>query len=253
MEVPAVAMDPSDLREVLINLILNAVDAMPNGGTVTLRTRIEPKGVAQGVVIEVEDNGAGMSEEVLQRCLDPFFTTKGERGSGLGLSMVFGIIQRSRGSIDIDTEEGSGTTFVIHLPCKTTADSDTEHISLSTPSRSLHILTVDDDQLGQQALTELMHALGHTVDRASNGLEGLEKFRVGAYDVVMTDRAMPDMNGDQLSAAIKDLDSAQRVIMMTGFGTIMEDTNEKPAGVDLIISKPITLAGLREALLSLAG
>ena len=98
----------------------------------------------------------------------------------------------------------------------------------------------------------MMQALGHTVDHASNGREGLEKVRANTYDVVMTDRAMPDMNGDQLAAAIKNLDSDQRVIMMTGFGTMMEDTSEKPPGVDLVISKPITLAGLREALRSLS-
>ena len=98
-----------------------------------------------------------------------------------------------------------------------------------------------------------MFALGHTVDLASDGREALEKFQVGAYDVVMTDRAMPNMNGDQLSAAIKELDSGQRVIMMTGFGPIMEGNSEKPTGVDLIISKPITLSGLREALAAVTG
>lgn len=100
-------------------------------------------------------------------------------------------------------------------------------------------------------MTDLMHALGHTFDCATNGLDGLEKFRVDAYDIVMTDRAMPDMNGDQMSAAIKDLDSSQRIIMVTGFGTMMEDNSEKPPGVDLILSKPVTLAELREALSAL--
>ncbi len=248
-EVPAVAMNPSELREVLTNLILNAVDAMPNGGTITLRSRLG----SHGVEVEVDDTGTGMSEEVLQRCLDPFFTTKGDRGSGLGLSMVFGSVQRGGGTIDIDTEEGSGTKFVIHLPFDTTGDAETEEIGLPAPSRPLHVLTVDDDKLGQQALSELMFALGHTVDLASDGREALEKFQVGAYDVVMTDRAMPNMNGDQLSAAIKERDSGQRVIMMTGFGPIMEGNSEKPSGVDLIISKPITLSGLREALAAVTG
>jgi len=246
-EVPLFAANGSDLREVLMNLILNAVHAMPAGGTITLGTRHEGDQVA----IEVSDTGTGMTEEVRQRCMDPFFTTKGERGSGLGLAMVYGIVQRSGGEIDLESELGKGTRFTIRLPLETVAHAESKVARSSTPPPSLHILAVDDDSTGLQALTEALHAMGHTVDSATNGREGLEKFRSGNYDLVVTDRAMPEMNGDQLAAAIKELVPDKQVIMMTGFGDIMEDTGERPQGVDSVLSKPVSLASLREALLEL--
>ena len=244
-EVPPVGTIGTDLREVLTNLILNAVHAMPDGGTITLGARPEGDRVA----IEVSDTGTGMTEEVRQRCMDPFFTTKGERGSGLGLAMVYGIVQRSRGQIDLDSELGKGTRFTIRIPASTLAATETQPVGTSKLSRSLHILAVDDDSTGLQALTTAVCAIGHTVDNATNGREGLEKFRSGNYDLVVTDRAMPEMNGDQLAAAIKELAPDKQVIMMTGFGDIMGDTGEKPPGVDLVLSKPVSLAILREALL----
>ena len=117
---PILGINPSDLREVLVNLILNAADAMPDGGTVTIRTQRKEKWVS----LEVEDTGIGMTEEIRQRCLEPFFTTKGERGSGLGLSMVYGIVQRLQGTIDIESELGKGTKFTLHLSFATRSALD---------------------------------------------------------------------------------------------------------------------------------
>ena len=165
--------------------------------------------------------------------------------------MVYGIVQRSNGQIDLDTELGKGTRFTIRLPLATTGQAESEPAGISKSPRSLHILAVDDDPTGLQALTKALCSFGHTVDNATNGREGLEKFRSGNYDLVVTDRAMPEMNGDQLAAAIKELAPDKQVIMMTGFGDIMEGTGEKPPGVDLVLSKPVPLADLREALLDL--
>ena len=246
-DLPSVAINGSDLREALTNLIMNAADAMPESGTITFRTRTEGEMVA----LEVSDTGTGMTEEVRQRCMDPFFTTKGERGSGLGLAMVYGIIQRNRGTIDVASELGKGTRFTIRLPPGTAAETEFELPESTKPPSILHILAVDDDQEAQRTLARLMRAMGHSIDLATDGHQALAMFRSGKYDLVVTDRAMPDMNGDQLAAAIKDLVPDQLVIMLTGFGEIMSSTGENPPGVDLVMSKPITLADLRDALLKL--
>ena len=242
-EVAPVATNSSNVREVLTNLIINAADALPRGGTITFRTRAE----GGRVILEVSDTGTGMPEEVRQRCMDPFFSTKGERGSGLGLAMVYDTIQRAEGTIDINSEVDKGTTFTIRLPAAEAVGVESGLAPPSDPLRSLHILGVDDEPSGLQSLTRLLRAAGHTIDTATNGREGLEKFRAGEYDLVVTARAMPEMNGDQLAAAVKELAPDNPVIMMTGFGDIMEATGERPSGVDLVVSKPVTLATLRDA------
>lgn len=239
----------SDLREVMTNLIINAVDAMPSGGTITIRTYLD----GEHVGIDVSDTGTGMTEEVRRRCMEPFFSSKGERGSGLGLSMVYGIIGRHEGTIDIDSEEGKGTTFMIRLPTqrKEGGSSQTEQAVVAGPVPALNILVVDDDVMGRDALTASLRTDHHTVDPAANGREALEKFRAGSYDLVVTDRAMPEMNGDQLAAAIKEVAPDQLVIMVTGFGDIMEASGETVPNVDLVLSKPVNLTRLREALMKL--
>ena len=216
-DVPTVTMNESELREVLTNLIMNATDAMPQGGTITFHTKTEGEMVA----IEVSDTGAGMTEEVRQRCLDPFFTTKGERGTGLGLAMVYGIIQRSHGTIDVASEIDKGTTFTIRLPSETDVSTDSHPPQDAESSDALRILAVDDDSATLRSLGRMLRALGHSVELAASGGEGLEKFREEKYDLVVTDRAIPDMNGDQLAVAIKELVSDQPVIMLTGLGNMM--------------------------------
>ena len=162
-EVPPISGDESALREVFTNLIFNAVDAMPDGGTITLRTRGESN---QGVFVEVADTGTGMSEEVRQRCLEPFFTTKGERGTGLGLSMVFGIVQRHMvGRLISGRSLGKGTTFILRFPLQTAAPATVAAKtaqSLPTQQR-LRILLVDDEPQVRQVLTAFLEIDGHTV------------------------------------------------------------------------------------------
>lgn len=191
-----------------------------------------------------------MTEEVCQRCLDPFFTTKGERGTGLGLAMVYGIIQRSHGTIDVASELDKGTTFTIRLPSDTHVPTDSQLPQDTEASDALRILAVDDDAATLRSLGRMLRALGHSVDLAASGGEGLDKFRQEKCDLVLTDRAMPDMNGDQLADAIKELVSDQPVIMLTGLGNMM-GTDEKPQGVDLVLGKPVTMDMLRQALLNI--
>ena len=243
--VPRAAGNEPELREVLTNLIFNAADAMPQGGTLTVRTRPE----ADRIVLEVSDTGTGMTEEVRQRCLEPFFSTKGERGTGLGLAMVYGTLQRHQGTIDIQSEPGKGTSFLICLPVQTEEKAEGKRREAEALAHPLHILVVEDEPPVRQVVVEYLTGDGHTVEAAANGREGLEKFHAAAwFDVVVTDRGMPDMSGDQLAAAIKRVAPNKPVILLTGFGDLMEASGEKPSGVDFIASKPVTMSALRQAL-----
>jgi nitrogen fixation negative regulator NifL len=241
--VPKVVGNAADLREALTNLIFNAVDAMPQGGTITVRTRLDNS----RVILEVADTGTGMSEEVRTRCLEPFFTTKGERGTGLGLSMVYGIFQRHQGTIDIQSTLGTGTTFILSLPIGIEPQAPKEADSAPCVLRPLRVLLVDDEDLVRRILNEFLLGDKHIVETAANGKQALDKFQHAEFDVVILDRAMPDMNGDQVAVAIKQLKPQTPIILLTGFGSMMQAAGEQPPGVDLVVGKPVTILGLREA------
>ncbi len=240
----AVAGSEADLREALTNLIFNAVDAMPQGGTITVRTR----SANSRVIMEVADSGTGMTEDVRQRCLEPFFTTKGDRGTGLGLSMVYGILQRHQGTIEIETALGKGTTFRLSLPAAQEKAPTTKRDSTSASIRPLRVLLVDDEEVVRQILREYLIGDEHVVETAANGHEALDKLPKAAFDVVILDRAMPGLSGDQVAVAIKELRPELPVILLTGFGNMMQATGETPPGIDLVLGKPVTIAGLRSAL-----
>ncbi len=240
-----VAGSEADLREALTNLIFNSVDAMPQGGTITVRTR----SANSRVIMEVADTGTGMTEEVRQRCLEPFFTTKGDRGTGLGLSMVYGIVQRHQGSVEIETAPGKGATFRLSLPAAAQEEASANKGDPAPASiRTLRALLVDDEEVVRQILREYLVGDGHTVETAANGHEALDKLPKTAFDVVILDRAMPGLNGDQVAIAIKELKPELPVILLTGFGNMMQAAGETPHGVDLVLGKPVTIAGLRSAL-----
>jgi ligand-binding sensor domain-containing protein/signal transduction histidine kinase/CheY-like chemotaxis protein len=241
--VPPVPGNEADLREALINLIFNAVDALPGGGTIIISARAE----GEQVVVEVSDTGTGMTEDVRQRCLEPFFTTKGERGTGLGLAMVYGVIQRHKGEIAVESEPGKGTTIIIRLPIYAALPAADEKQPVAAPTRSLHILVVEDEPQVRQIMIHYLSGDGHTVEAAANGREGLDKFRAGRFDLVVTDQAMPEMSGDQMVAAIKHLAPRMPIILLTGFGDFIDAAGERPAGVNIIVSKPVTLSALRQA------
>lgn len=245
-EIPMINGNKAELREALTNLIFNAVDAMPTNGTVTLRTRTGD----EHAILELSDTGIGMTEEVKQRCFEPFFSTKEETGTGLGLSMVHGIIRRHAGAIQIESEIGKGTTFVIHLPWAKQSDREVKQDVETRPRQlqQLHVLVVDDEPSVQDIMAEYLAVDGHTYEITSNGRQGLSKFREGKFDIVITDRAMPDMGGVQLASLIKLIAPKTPVIMLTGFGDMMQTLGDMPEGVDCVISKPVTLQKFREAL-----
>jgi CheY-like chemotaxis protein len=260
-EIPSAAGIESELRDALTNLIFNAVDAMPNGGKLTLRTRIlrhaptaERKATPTHVVVEVEDTGMGMNEETRKRCLEPFFSTKGQRGTGLGLAMVYGTVQRHEGSIEIESEVGRGTTIRIVLPwhkvSPETADASTKK---AKPLRKLHILFVDDEPLLRELMREILETEGHEVITADGGPAGLEIFqrmhgKGQVPDVVITDLGMPHLDGRELTIRLKAISPATPVIMMTGWGKILRDNDEIRAPVDALVSKPPKMAELTAAL-----
>ncbi|MGO9528596.1 MAG: response regulator [Verrucomicrobiia bacterium] len=248
-DVPPVAGYAGELREVLTNLIFNAVDAMPRGGIIVIRTRCD----GGQVTLEVSDTGTGMTDEVRKRCLEPFFTTKGNHGSGLGLAMVYGSVQRHQGTIDINSEVGKGSTFIIRIPLRSAKPQSVLPAKPVKAVPHLHVLLVDDEAMVRKIIGEYLRIDGHTVEVADGGRDGLEKFHNGQFDLVVVDRAMPDMNGDQVATVIRSTDATVPVLMLTGFGAMMKDADETPPGVDLIVGKPVTINGLRAAVAEAVG
>ncbi len=239
---PIVAGDESALREVLTNLLFNAVDAMPDGGRISIQTGVEN----ERAVLRVSDTGTGMTETVRQRCLEPFFSTKGDRGTGLGLSMVYGIIERHRGQLDIDSAVGKGTTFIIRLPLAEEAPAAAPTSEAAKTSSALNVLVVDDELRSREVLTAYLRTDNHAVATASNGREALEKFKRGQFDLVVMDRAMPEMNGEQTAQFIKKVKGDVPIILLTGFSGGVEANS--PDAIDKVLHKPITLETLRHTI-----
>jgi len=233
----------AEMREALTNLILNAVDALPEGGIIRVSTRMD----GAAVVIEVSDTGIGMTPDVRERCFEPFYSTKGERGTGMGLAIVYGIVQRHDGSIEVDSEPGHGTTFRIRLPSQT-APAEVALESSDNPGRVLRVLLVDDEPVVRETVAAYLLHDGHMVETAVDGRDAWSKFCAGAYDLVITDSAMPEIPGSQLARAIKGLSPGTPIIGLTGFGEMMEKKGDPPGALDLVVSKPITLAALRRAI-----
>jgi CheY-like chemotaxis protein len=245
---PPIAGHGSELREMLTNLIFNAVDAMPQGGTITIRTRAS----ADRVELAIADTGVGMTEEVCRRCVEPFFTTKGESGSGLGLAMVYGIVERHSGTISIESKPGRGTTFIFTFPIDTSG-AKAEPPKPGPVGRPLRILVVDDQPVQCELVAHALQRDWHTVAVASNGREALELFESREFDLVITDQAMPEMNGAQLAVAVKAREPDTQIIMLTGFGSGSEDLDSQSEFVDLVLSKPASLAELRAAIAEVIG
>lgn len=250
--VPPILGVESELREALVNLVFNAVDAMPDGGTLTLRTKVAT--LPHQVRVEVSDTGIGMSEETRRRCFEPFFTTKGERGTGLGLAMVHGIARRNNADVEIDSAPGKGTTvrLAFPVPASTPTEPASSTAPFTVPSR-LRILVVDDDPLLIKSLRDTLETDGHLVATAMGGREGIETFRQAwekkeLFAAVITDLGMPYVNGRQVASEIKHIDSAVPIILLTGWGQRLVAEGDIPPHVDRVLSKPPKLRELREAL-----
>jgi len=238
-KLPPVAANASELREVITNMIFNAVDAMPEGGTITIRTLP----AAGRVRMEIADSGIGMSEEVRRRCTEPFFTTKGEHGTGLGLSMCFGILRRHDALLEIDSLAGIGTTFRIELPsCE--GGVGTAPIATAQHRQGLRILVVDDDPVSLEVVTRFLRADLHEVASAPSGEQALVQLNSRAFDLLVTDQGMPRMSGLQLADEAGRIHPAIRTLLVTGFGPSAE---QETKAIHRVLRKPVSREGLRSA------
>ena len=252
-DLPQILGAENEVRDAFTNLLLNAVDALPDGGTVTLHTRLDTRD--DHVVVEFQDNGVGMSETTRSRCLEPFFTTKGERGTGLGLPMVFGMAQRHGGELEIDSELGRGTTMRIIFPRAPTGVTVREQ-DLALPTRPLRILLIDDDPLLLKSLRDALELDQHEVVTAEGGQAGIDAFAASAqagtdFDVVITDLGMPYVDGRKVAKRVRQLAGKVPIIMLTGWGHRLIATDDKPEHVDRVLSKPPKMIELRAALADL--
>ena len=249
---PVIIGSESEVREALLNLVFNAVDAMPKGGTITLKGRKQES----CVVAEITDTGIGMDQEQKRRCLEPFFTTKGERGSGLGLSSVFGMLQRHNGEMEIESEPGKGTTIRLLFPLGDRKWRETTAIEEPVPLSCLRILCVDDDQRVREALKEMLTLEGHNVTVCASGEKALKLFRTGyaeerGFDLVITDLGMPHMDGKAVAQEIKKASNTTPVILLSGWGNFMNLNGELPENVDCLLGKPPRMSTLRGAISAL--
>ncbi|MBA3937652.1 MAG: PAS domain S-box protein, partial [Planctomycetes bacterium] len=251
---PTVLGVASEIREALVNLIFNAVDAMPTGGVVTVTTSVAAKaGSAASVQVEVADTGQGMDEETRRRCLEPFFTTKGERGSGLGLAMVYGIAQRHHAALAIVSTPGQGTTVGLAFPMPVASVAPELGALAALATGPLRLLVIDDDPLLLASLREALSGDGHEVVTADHGRAGIAAFTAalgspGAFAAVFTDLGMPHVDGREVAAAVKALSPGTPVILLTGWGRRLAGEAEVPRHVDSLLSKPPKLQELRAAL-----
>jgi signal transduction histidine kinase/ActR/RegA family two-component response regulator len=237
--------DASELRDVLVNMIFNAVDAMPGGG----RLKLAAERRDEKVVVTVEDTGCGMSPEVRSRVFDPFFTTKGVEGMGLGLSVSYGVIRRHGGTIRVESEAGKGSTFRVVLPlvgCAGAARDEGEREGAQAAAQQrcalTRILVVDDEGPVRELLCDILEGEGVEVTSAANGAEALARFEPGRFDAVLTDIGMPGMNGWELLRLVSERDRQVALAVITGWGELVSTHEEKGARVEWVLTKPFAMS-----------
>ncbi len=259
--VPPVRGNPAELREVLVNLIFNAVDAMPQGGNLTLGTRRLWRSTAPGalgprqeiltgaghqtqevVEVFVRDTGVGMPEEVRRRAFDPFFTTKGVKGSGLGLSVVYGTIARHGGEVLLESQEGSGTTVTFRLPASAEAPPKVERAAGFPAARPGRIVVVDDEEVLGDLLADILRLQGHQVDIFTDPGQALEHLARESADLLFTDLGMPEMSGWDVARKARGLRPDLPVILVTGWGEQVDPARVRESRVNAVAAKPYQLA-----------
>ncbi|TET67070.1 MAG: GAF domain-containing protein, partial [Candidatus Zixiibacteriota bacterium] len=235
---PLVKGNPAELKEVLTNLIINALEAMPKGGRLKVSTSQEE----DFGIVEISDTGVGMAEAVKNRIFDPFFTTKGPEGTGLGLSVTYGIITRHNGTIEVRSQPQKGSKFTIKLPKeKVTSESEMKETVVEIPNASAKILLIDDEAAILELTSEILEGNGHKTVCAHSGKEGIQKSKEEEFDIVITDLVMPDLSGWQVAQAIKKNRANTVVILATGWGTQLDRDRLSRSDIDLLLSKPSKL------------
>jgi NO-binding membrane sensor protein with MHYT domain/signal transduction histidine kinase/CheY-like chemotaxis protein len=261
LTLPKVLGAENEIRDALTNLVVNAIDAMPAGGILTLRSRLGDGGTDPAVDVpdrawvEISDTGVGMTEEARRRCVEPFFTTKGERGTGLGLAMVYGMAQRHSAELAIESEPGKGTTVRVAFLLAPARQESPPQLLAQAP-QPLRILLVDDDPLLLKSLRDILGSDGHSVQTADGGQAGIDEFlaalaRAEPFAAVITDLGMPNVDGRAVASVIRAAAPTTPVVLLTGWGHGLQG-DKKPEYVDHVLSKPPRLAELRAALADIA-
>jgi GAF domain-containing protein len=241
---PPVAGDPAELREALTNLILNALDAMPGGGRLTLATA--PRHAE--VELAVSDTGEGIPEPMRAKIFDPFFTTKGPRGTGLGLSMTYGILSRHRAHVAVESEVGHGTTFRLRFPITALAEAPSAEDPPTPDSRALRCLVVDDEEVVGDVMGDIIRSLGHSAEVVRGGADAIERFAAAPFDVVFTDLSMPGVTGWDVARAVRSASQETPVLLVTGFGVEVAPEELSSRGVDAVLGKPLRIQDVAGAL-----
>ncbi len=246
---PIIAGDAPALRELVINLVLNAIDALPDGGVITIRTR-QAQG-EPGVVLEVEDNGVGIDPALRERIFAPFFSTKGSRGTGMGLAIARGIVQQHEGRITFTSALGKGTTFQVWLPVRSppAQKADTPVTPATAPGK--RILVVDDEAAVRAVLAQILRRCGQRVDEADSGEAALSRLEQQRYDLIFTDLGMPGMSGWELTEVIRQTHPDTSIILVTGWSEQIDPVEARARGIAAVLAKPFTIQQVKQLLADL--
>jgi signal transduction histidine kinase len=235
--VPPVTGDPAELRESLLNVLFNALDAMPDGGHVSFKTDL-----AEGFVhCVVADTGVGMTEEVRQRCFEPFFTTKAEHGTGLGLSIAYGILTRHGGDIEAWGRPGEGSRFTLRLPVGRATASPPAPRTAPAPGRRARILLVEDESAVREVLIDLLAGRGHEIVACEDGGGAVARLDGGPYDLALLDLSMPGLSGWEVAARIRATGHRTPIVLITGWGDQIDPAEARARGIDAVVAKPFNL------------
>jgi len=243
--VPAITGNVRELTQAVSNLIFNAVEAMPAGGWIRIVTSEDDRGVR----LTVSDTGCGMSQEVQDRLFENFFTTKAH-GQGLGMSVVRGIVRRLGGEIEIESRPGEGASIALVFPPAgppATAGEPTISVHSDVPTKRGKILVVDDDEINREICVEVLEPLGHEIHSASSGIEAAELITRDRFDLVITDLSMPGASGWDVARQVKAASPSTRVMLLSGWSVQQDPEQTKAAGIDLVLSKPVQVHELAQA------
>jgi signal transduction histidine kinase/ActR/RegA family two-component response regulator len=231
---PSISGNTSEMIELFTNLINNAIDAMPQGGEITIKSC-----TTNGQVnITIQDTGIGIPEDIRDRIFDPFFTTKGVQSTGLGLSAAYGIIKRHKGTIVVDGVQGEGTVFTMTFPVCEDAVEEQQVKPKGATHDKVRILVIEDEQDIRDLIVDILQMNGLDVEIASSGGQGIKLFKEKKFDLVFTDLGMPGMSGWQVAKEIKMIDKKTPVALITGWQIQLKNDEMKEKGVDLYINKP---------------
>jgi len=228
-----------EIREVLANVLLNSIQAMPEGGKIEIGTG-RSKHLSW---VRVKDTGIGMTDDILSRIFDPFFTTRGVEGTGLGMSVAYGIVRRHDGTISVDSKPGEGTEVTISLPA-TSSKPIKAIVKEGESPKPAKILVVDDEEVFAETFEEMLSQCGHAVCIARTGEEAIKQFKENDFDLVFTDLGMPQMSGWQIAKTIKSIQPKTPVVLLTGWGAWVTEKDADGAHVDMILSKPVRFEDL---------